>query len=487
MNKTGCMLISLLWGCLVAAGVANAEMYKWTDQEGNVHFGDKPPDGMGAGQLSIKSTPSSSMSPASLIKQNTKQIATKKPIKHIEGTPLHSVKLEKIILSLTDSSGGDAVIGKEYRTCEQQISQGSRTINGVAYRSDTPIMVPDEGVLKDKGYYKQFVKPFRDNNYKVITPAAELFVAGNEAQPDLLIGAIIKELTVNLCTDWHSHPASSTVTVASYIKVGWQVFDPLNRQVVYETTTEGSDFKVTSGQNGSDIKQTDARSFGNATNNLLSQPEFIKVLHKNHTDRISAPGEPVSLKIDYGKGIGDFVAKSGQLKSGTVTVRTAAGHGSGLMISTGGYLITNAHVVSGASNLLVIVDNRKYHASVVKENAQRDVALLKVDGATGLSPLIISKKPIRTGETIYIIGTPLDENLSHTVTRGILSSERKLNNKRFYQTDAAVNQGNSGGPAFNSNGEVIGITVAGMFAEGGGSLNINFIIPIDDALSSLGL
>lgn len=91
-----------------------------------------------------------------------------------------------------------------------------------------------------------------------------------------------------------------------------------------------------------------------------------------------------------------------------------------------------------------------------------------------------------TGTPVYIMGTPLSESLSYTVTRGIVSAVRKMEDEQlYYQTDAGVNPGNSGGPAFDPAGEVVAMAVSGLLTRQGGSLNINFLIPIDEVLGSL--
>ncbi len=473
--KNGCKLtLSIICIYLALTGTASADIYKWKDKDGNVHFGDKPPEDQDAGKLNVKPTVNGS-SPGSAVSSNTKQVAVSKPIPPIDGVNLRSVRLDKIVLSLDSESGRDVTIGKRYTTCEHE--------KGSYYSPDQVLIAPDEAVLKDKGFNKQFNKILRDYKYRVVEQSKELFEVEHDDQADLLVGAIIKKLTVNMCKSF----SNESLTVASYLKVDWQVYDPLNREIVYQATTEGSELKVFSTKNAEEAENTDARSFGNAAINLLSNPGLMKVLMNSSSDARAASSAPVSMKVMYGSGTGDFVAKAEQLKSGTVTVRTAQGHGSGMIVSSDGYLITNAHVVGGANTVLVLIDNKKYQASVIKEDTRRDVALLKMEGVSGLSPLMVSKKPIKTGETVYVIGTPLDENLSHSVTRGILSAERLVNSKRLYQTDAAVNPGNSGGPAFNTYGEVIGITVAGIFAKNGGSLNINFLIPINEALESLGI
>ena len=88
----------------------------------------------------------------------------------------------------------------------------------------------------------------------------------------------------------------------------------------------------------------------------------------------------------------------------------------------------------------------------------------------------------------FTFGTPLSEKLSSTVTRGIISANRFLEDKQaYYQTDASINPGNSGGPAVNKFGEVIGIAVAGLINRSGSSVNINFLIPIEEAIKTLNI
>jgi serine protease Do len=83
------------------------------------------------------------------------------------------------------------------------------------------------------------------------------------------------------------------------------------------------------------------------------------------------------------------------------------------------------------------------------------------------------------------VGTPLDEKLSLSVTKGIISQHRVMKDQPYYQTDAVINKGNSGGPAFNEQGEVIGMAVAGVFAKDGAGMGINYLIPIDEALRAV--
>ena len=149
-------------------------------------------------------------------------------------------------------------------------------------------------------------------------------------------------------------------------------------------------------------------------------------------------------------------------------------------------MLTNANVVGTAKTVVVKAGNEERCGEVIRVREKRDVALIKLDSGAPLPTLLLADEAAKTGSSVYVIGTPLSEDLSHTVTRGIISALRKMEDGlRYYQTDAAVNPGNSGGPVFNESGEVVGIAVSGLFTRQGGSMNINFLIPVDDALGKL--
>ena len=162
----------------------------------------------------------------------------------------------------------------------------------------------------------------------------------------------------------------------------------------------------------------------------------------------------------------------------------ARGMGSGFIVDAGGLILTNAHVVDGADEVVVkLLDQREFKAKVLGSDKTTDVAVLKID-ASGL-PAIRAGSPAKTrvGEWVVAIGAPY--GLEHTVTSGIVSAKsRSLPGDAvvpFIQTDAAVNPGNSGGPLFNLDGEVIGIN-SQIFSRSGGFQGLAFAIPIDVAL-----
>jgi len=155
------------------------------------------------------------------------------------------------------------------------------------------------------------------------------------------------------------------------------------------------------------------------------------------------------------------------------------GQGSGFFISADGYAVTNNHVVDGASKVEVTADDGKvYSAKVIGTDARTDLALIKVEGGSNFPFAKLSDGKPRIGDWVLAVGNPF--GLGGTVTAGIVSAMgRDIGNgpyDDFIQIDAPVNKGNSGGPAFNTEGDVVGVNTA-IYSPSGGSVGIAFSIP----------
>ena len=161
--------------------------------------------------------------------------------------------------------------------------------------------------------------------------------------------------------------------------------------------------------------------------------------------------------------------------------RRAPSSGSGFILSTDGYIMTNHHVVNGASKILILTnDKSSYEAKLIGSDKRSDLALLKIDADNLPTVKIASGDNVKLGEWVLAIGSPFGFN--QTVTAGIVSGkQRKLagdNYVPYIQTDVAINPGNSGGPLFNLSGEVIGVN-AQIYSRTGGFMGVSFAIPSD--------
>ena len=163
----------------------------------------------------------------------------------------------------------------------------------------------------------------------------------------------------------------------------------------------------------------------------------------------------------------------------------AHGTGSGFIVSPDGYILTNAHVVSSAETVTVrLTDRREFQAKVVGQDERTDVAVIKIDAQSLPVVKIGDPRLLKPGQWVVAIGSPF--NFDNSATAGIVSATARSlpsdNYVPFIQTDVAVNPGNSGGPLFNTRGEVVGIN-SQIFSQTGSYMGLSFAIPIDIAVN----
>ncbi|MFZ4622629.1 MAG: DegQ family serine endoprotease [Rhodoferax sp.] len=158
------------------------------------------------------------------------------------------------------------------------------------------------------------------------------------------------------------------------------------------------------------------------------------------------------------------------------------GVGSGFILTTDGMIMTNAHVVEGADEVMVtLTDKREFKAKIIGADKRSDVAVVKIE-AVGLPAVKVGDvNRLKVGEWVMAIGSPF--GLENTVTAGIVSAKQRDTGEYlpFIQTDVAINPGNSGGPLINMRGEVVGIN-SQIYSRSGGSMGISFSIPMDEAV-----
>ena len=480
-------VIATLIFMTTAAPPGWAQIYKYVDENGKVYFSDKPPKTAKEPEVvTIKRQKGVSSSPLP-------SVAKLDPIRNVKPGSAKIVLLEKIELEF---EGDEDTIGKTYKFTRDASRRAAKL-----RQSDKAPATPFPCQLLGKltvnnarhitsrvNFTEPFNEAFEDNGYSVA--GKKTFAMEQNSGIDLSLAAVITDIGLSHCGSRKSSSLRTFTQNSTYLKVNWTVFDNLARKVVYETTTEGSEysFKKSARFNGAAISASMA--FREATEHLLAQPEFIKILLSSNSLDTSFTDQGIDIddiKIRRGNSNSSFVKRTALIEKASVTVRTASGHGSGFVISNPGYVLTNHHVVGQNRQVIVIVGDKEQRATVVRSNPGRDVALLKLEKSFTAQPLQINAGAVNLGEEIYVVGTPLDEQLSFSISRGIISARRVLDQRSFYQTDAAVNPGNSGGPVFNGPGNVIGITVAGIFTSDGGSKNINYVIPIMDVLKALNI
>ncbi|WP_302175742.1 DegQ family serine endoprotease [uncultured Hydrogenophaga sp.] len=215
-------------------------------------------------------------------------------------------------------------------------------------------------------------------------------------------------------------------------------------------------------------------------------PSVVNIRTLERRDPAAASGSPDEQMLEFFRRFGIPVPPGatprGPRQGQGPQEERPRGVGSGFVLSSDGLIMTNAHVVDGADELIVTLpDKREYKARVVGADKRTDVAVVKIE-ATGLSPVKIGDvNRLKVGEWVMAIGSPF--GLENTVTAGIVSAKQRDTGDflPFIQTDVAINPGNSGGPLINMRGEVVGIN-SQIYSRSGGFQGISFAIPIDEAV-----
>ncbi len=482
------IIIPLATAAFIIAQAASAQVYKWVDENGKVHFTDKPPKAAEAEPEVVRIKPKKTQSGSEL-----PAVARLEPIRNTANAKAKTVALEHLSLEYRGEADEKA-IGRTYKFTREAGAKAAR-LRQSDEAPDSPFPCLHQGnltldnakyILAQTSLQESFAEVFESNGYAIA--GEKTFALQQSAGNDLSLAAVITDVRLMHCGS-RSAPNLRTFTQnATYLEVEWKVFDNLARRVVLEVTTEGVDDRFKRGARFNGAAVSMAQAFRQATEHLLARPDFVDLLLAKATLETGYAGDGSTIddiRIVHGGAGRSFTQRTGEIEKAAVTIRTATGHGSGFLISAPGYVLTNQHVVGKNREVIVIAGKQERRAVVVRSHPGRDVALLRLEQGFDSEPLHIDANDVSLGEEIYVVGTPLDERLDFSISRGIISARRILDERNYYQTDAAVNPGNSGGPVFNRSGNVIGITVAGLFTRDGASRNINYVIPIIDALAAL--
>ena len=325
-------------------------------------------------------------------------------------------------------------------------------------------------------------REFNKAGFRVVGDNRDLF--NTTEQGEFEIGGTIIDLNGDLCTGTSDGSSPLPVKGVVTMSVEWQIYSRVERKLVSKITTTGGDELKRGDFDGVTILF--AGAFADNVRALINASEFRAAFigSSRPADQKVAVGKP-------GAAIALSAPKTGSVAisdtvGSVVTVITGGGHGSGVLIGSEGYFLTNSHVVGDNKTVRVrFSDGFEVDGEVVRSQRARDVALIKAT-AHGRQPLAMKAGSLQPGTPIYAIGAPLDAKFSGTVTKGIVSANRIMDGFSYIQSDVTVNPGNSGGPLLDEQGRVVGLTVLSYRPEGGPT-GLNLFIPIGDAIDFLGL
>jgi len=310
-------------------------------------------------------------------------------------------------------------------------------------------------------------------------PQAEsVFESAQKQAADFDVGAMLRSMKMNTCNK------SGEVLGGAYVEIKWELFSPRSQKVAYELTTEGSyqnniSEKIT-------VDELAERAMAASVRNLLADPKFVELMTGTGDEISVAASTPAAeTSIKRGRAVDGGVSKNATLlRAAVATIESGFGSGSGFFISTDGHLLTNQHVVGDVKFVKVkLVTNRELVGEVLKSDKARDIALIKTEPIS-IQPLQTRSSEPNIGEDVFAIGSPLGDTFTGSMTKGVLSGYRTLNEMRFLQSDVSILPGSSGGPLLDGTGTVVGITVRALDA---GRANLNLFIPIQEALSKFAI
>lgn len=323
-------------------------------------------------------------------------------------------------------------------------------------------------------FERVFREELKTAGFKSGSDPTNLFDEGSTA--DLQVGALITDIRYKSCN--YITLVNTSLSGSGVMSVEWQIYSVSQAKVLARIATRGGiEIK---GSKDDIIGAVIRGAFGDNVRRLAADPQFRQLVT---TGASAAPPPPMTTTLKLTPVAARIpIATAAQ---SVVAVFAGDGHGSGVVISADGYILTNHHV-AGASGQVRIrwADGTDAVGEVLRGDRRRDIALVKV--APKAVALPIRPTPAEVGEAVFAIGTPLDPKFQGSVSKGIVSARRSYEGLTYIQSEVTVNPGNSGGPLLDEKGSVLGITVLRFGAEGIPT-GINLFIPIDDALRALAL
>ncbi len=334
----------------------------------------------------------------------------------------------------------------------------------------------------DNSWRDAFRQSLKAEDFRVVGTAGDLFETHSE-NPDLQVGALMTALHEDLCMPAVGVNGNTATKGSGSMAVEWQVYSVARGQVIGKVHTEHS-ATVPTASDG--YRRLTRELFAANARDLAQSEAFARLVADQTTPASNAPAvTPSTLELALPPA-SQPISLADDAK-GVVTIFVADALGSGVLISPDGYILTNQHVAGDTGRVRIRwPDGTDTVGEVVRADKRRDVALIKTTPPK-VTPLAIRHTPVQLGETVYAIGTPREREFAGTLTRGVVSTvDRRMDGLRYIQSDVAITHGNSGGPLLDEKGWIVGLTDM-TYEPGGVSQNINFFIPIDEALAALAL
>ena len=323
-----------------------------------------------------------------------------------------------------------------------------------------------------------------------ITKSNALFAGEDSKKPMLpryLIGAQVVDLNVTVKYDKKDKYRAGAYVTTNNIKIVWKVLDKSTDKVVYSFESQNS-----AKMRGTSVYYQNRNllnAYENSLMDLFNDAKFIALINntKQSINSLSVPTESTSekmlvneIKTPAFKNASEMIKYTSE---SCVTIVTDAGHGSGVIFDSRGYILTAYHVTEGVNKIRIIFSSGiELDAVAISSNKKNDLAILKIPGK-GFRALALSDEDVTLGDEVLTIGTPADVDLGQSIAKGMVSGKRSIEELVYLQINMAVSPGNSGGPLINEKGEIIGIIQKKIV--GNGIEGIGFAVPMETIKAAL--
>lgn len=349
--------------------------------------------------------------------------------------------------------------------------------------------------INDEELNGVFADELKRYNYRVVGDPSELF-EDTRSGAEIAVGARITDLKYDICYPMAAWGDYRTGNASASLTVDWQVYNTLDKKVVFRKSSSGNSSVSFKGGNDYDAL---FNAFSNAVQGLLADKGFLEiVMEKEPSPPMGGLSDnandllPTTTNLSASSGGGGYVVTNSKApgslaaaKNSVVILEVPGGWGSGFLVGNSGYILTNHHVTTDLTTVRVIFSNgSQTQGRVLKTDPRQDVALVQIDNPP-VSGLPFRLEDVAPATEVYAIGAPKDMALQGSLSKGIVSGYRKDKKGRWLQSDTAVNHGNSGGPLVDAHGRVVGICSWGFKEDA--VVGLNFFVPIADAFNVMGI
>lgn len=440
---------------LLLGPVAHAEVYKWTDEKGQIHFSDKPPpSGDKSAQKSVAQIKLGSAGPSF----NVRRLSPALDAAGASRMPLRLAALTQTILQ----AGRTDLIPGQYFT-------------GAGCREANPLVLSASEVDFGNGAFNPIVLgAFADAGWTV--EGAEGSSVGMDIKGE------VSTLRVDRCAPGDA-AGNATSGARAYVRMRWVLSGP-SGEILYRGVTEGAHDGWTTGtEHGIAIQQALAM----AANNLLADTGFVEKVREQRLSgsAVSASGAANEARVRWGDASGIFAQRSSEIQGAVLMVQTGQRTGSAVVIDLNGWALTSARLVGNEANVMVIAGKLSLPAAVVKRDELSDVALLRFV-RNDFKSILIAPHAVLPGDPVHVITAPGSAGAANTVTRTDLVEEESLAGKQRFQLAVTEKYSGPGAPVFNRYGELAGLISMDPVHAGSGVEGLR-MVPILQALHAAGV